>query len=204
MSALLAPLERRMFVSPALRKLVGSLPDRADPRNQQVTAVMGLVIANAWMCLGDVALDLFGELDRVTALGFTPTSRRVEVGRDDPASSAAVRSEVEGLTARLGFPPGRRAKVTEALESCARAVASYTRGSFELHPVLAPRGLRVGARIEGHLDDRRFLGSAPAWSPRRLERVADEFALRQDPLGRIHLHAIFHAVAEQCDARPRG
>lgn len=195
---LLQSLERRLFVTPSLRKVISALPEQPDPRGPQASAVVGLVIMNAWMCLGDAALDLFQELDQVTdgLHGFSPRDVRVAIERSFGADEA--RAAAESLATRLGFSAGHRTKVAQVVHDCARAVASQTTAVFDLRALLGgsgPRGLLFEARIEPTgREDRLQLGSAPTLSPRRIERVADEFSVREDEAGRILLRAVFHPV----------
>lgn len=200
---LLECLERRLFVTPSLRKVIVALPDRPDPASMQGSAVVALVVMNAWMCLGEAALDLFRELDEVTdgVHGFSPRDAQVSIDR--PAAADKAGAAAESLATRLGFSAGHRTKIALVVHDCARAVSSQTTALFALRALLdehGPRGLLFEARIEpSGREERLQLGSAPTLSPRHIERVADEFSVKEDAAGRILLHAVFRAAPKVGD-----
>ncbi|MCO5166323.1 MAG: hypothetical protein M9894_08165 [Planctomycetes bacterium] len=194
---LLAALERRMFVTPTLRRVVEALPARPSAGSPQVDAVAGLVVLNAWICLGEAALDLLRELDAATgeALHLFPRDLTLAIRAQDDAELA--RAETVALATKLGFSPGHRTKVALVVQDCARTVAATGGGRLELRVVLAaPRGLvavaTLGPGAARRGDDVR-VGSAPWLSPRHVRHIADEFEVDEAaPGGAARIRAAFH------------
>lgn len=193
---LLACLERRMFVAPTLRNLIVALPDRPAPSDPQAAAVVALVVLNAWLCLGERALELLRELDQVTgdALRFHARDERIVIA--EPAAAERARLTAESLATKLGFSPGHRTKVAQVVSDCVRAVATRTVGVLDLR-VVPGRQLVLEVRAEPPADgaERLELGSAPIWSPRRLDKVALAVDVRDARGGATVLTARFGPAA---------
>ena len=177
-AALLEVLERAMFVSPSLRSLLTALPDAIGPEHQaQVDAVAGAVVLNAWLCCGEDALELLERAEVATDGVFRLAPESSHIVIDGAAAVQVARAAVLGVTSRLGFSPGRRAAIGQAVSSLANALLAAGGGHLEL----SVRLTRQRELVIKALTARAEVGAALDEALSRLRKTANTLAESREP-----------------------
>lgn len=151
--ALLAALERRMVVFPALRARLESITAWPPRQAGEAQALVTEVVNYVHLYGAAAALEILAAIDNEThgLFGLAPRRISVPIEGGDPATVTAARGRALELCGRIGFGLIERTKVATAVSELARNIALYAgRGSIEFQLMTIPRrGLRVMAIDEG-------------------------------------------------------
>ncbi|MCO5165748.1 MAG: hypothetical protein M9894_05190 [Planctomycetes bacterium] len=207
---LLRVLSPRIIVSPQLRQMLVSLP--ADPSPQRLDEFITTLSHYLWACLGAQALEVAGELDRVTghALGLSPRDEVVLIDREEAAVEA--RRAAGRLAAKLGFGAVKRMKLMTAVSELARNIGMYAgRGEVRLGAHLPPGAAvqveavdegpgiaELQAVLAGTYRSRSGLGLGL----RGVQAVADAFSVESAPGQGTRVQALFYAMRPPISAAP--
>jgi hypothetical protein len=193
-SSLLRVLDGKIVLTPSLRRMIEALP--ADPRKNpdQLEAISGLVVLNAWLCSSERALVVLREIDDATqsVLGLYP--RDATIVARSPEDARRCSAEVVSLATKLGISPARRMRVAILLGECVTALVGETDAvRVDLKVLADRRGVSAEIAALGDVKDpRRARAGSGSWlGLPRLRPILDDLTFSTDERARPRIRGTF-------------